>query len=619
MTASREGIHGGRNGTNGNGGAKDGITRRDFLDGVAISAAGLRGRLGGALPDRSGGRAGCARTGSRPTRCPPGYYPPTSTGITGEPNGVVANTMRIDPASASPADIHSAVPGPGIGPSGARDVDDDYDCVIVGAGASGLAAAKYYRDRFGRGLEDPPDRPAPRLRRQLASQRVPRAGRVPRRGGRDDAPQRRHGQPRLDRRVEQAAGRPDGHPGRVRPARGEHPRLGRRRLRDRSQWTNGGAAGIPGSFGLRSMLLFPAADFGTDSVIQSRTEPNTAAGWTTFMNRTPYSAAARAAIIAIQTSNVDVMVAKDGPMTQDEKIQRLTQMTYKQYLQHYWELPRRRVPRRVLARIRKPARRRRPGGRRGRLLGARAARLPVSALDLGDTERHRVPRDRADAQQDAKSANGPTRAWPDGNISLLELIVAKLIPAAQPDVNGARPTQTTILQSKTDYSQLDVRGNTVRIRLNSTVVDVKPGVGKRDLAKLVYLTPEKKAERVRAKHVVMACWNRVTARHRPRPSAGAGRGPLLRPEGAADLRARALNNWQAFADARVEQRRSRGHEPLLGHDERLRGRGLRAGGRAGLRADAEPAAELARAAHIPGRPQPARRDPQLYAYGAGAR
>ena len=30
-----------------------------------------------------------------------------------------------------------------------RDVDDVYDLVVVGAGASGLAAAKWYQDRFG--------------------------------------------------------------------------------------------------------------------------------------------------------------------------------------------------------------------------------------------------------------------------------------------------------------------------------------------------------------------------------------------------------------------------------------------------------------------------------------
>ena len=163
-----------------------------------------------------------------------------------------------------------------------------------------------------------------------------------------------------------------------------------------AQWTNGGAAGIPGSFGLRSMLLFPSADFGSDTVIQSRTEPNTAAGWTTFTNRTPYSQPARDAIIRIQTSNVDVMVAKDGPMTRDEKIQRLTQMTYKHYLQYYWDCP----DDAFFGEYWRGS---------GSLLGAGGQAVAAadcwvlgrpgfpSALGLGATDGHRVPRHRAHA------------------------------------------------------------------------------------------------------------------------------------------------------------------------------------------------------------------------------
>ena len=57
--------------------------------------------------------------------------------------------------------------------------------------------------------------------------------------------------------------------------------------------------------------------------------------------------------------------------------------------------------------------------------------------------------------------------------------------------------------------------------------------------------------RVRATHVVMACWNRVTARLVDGLPQRPGRRPLLRAQGAADLRPRRLNNWQAFADARI--------------------------------------------------------------------
>ena len=56
--------------------------------------------------------------------------------------------MRID-GPPNQRDVHSTKGGPGIHVRRVVDSDETYDCVIVGAGASGLAAAKYYRDRFG--------------------------------------------------------------------------------------------------------------------------------------------------------------------------------------------------------------------------------------------------------------------------------------------------------------------------------------------------------------------------------------------------------------------------------------------------------------------------------------
>ena len=64
-------------------------------------------------------------------------------------------------------------------------------------------------------------------------------------------------------------------------------------------------------------------------------------------------------------------------------------------------------------------------------------------------------------------------------------------------------------------------------------------------------------ERVRAKHVIMACWNRVTARLVDGPPAGSGREPLLRPQGAAHLRAR----WHSRTGRRGPTRRSAASSP----------------------------------------------------------
>ena len=182
-----------------------------------------------------------------------------------------------------------------------EDTREKYDCVIVGAGASGLSAAKWYQDRFGPGQEDPDHRPAARLRRPLPPQRVPRAEAA--NGGADVMTLRNGGTVNLDRIGtwgQDARGR---HPGLVRRSRGRHPRLGRRRLpRPRRSGRTAARRASRARSGCARCCSSPAAEFGgTDKVIQSRTEPNTAAGWTTFMARTPYSAAAKAAIIGIQT------------------------------------------------------------------------------------------------------------------------------------------------------------------------------------------------------------------------------------------------------------------------------------------------------------------------------
>ena len=101
------------NGTNGNGGAKDGITRRDFLDGVAISAAGLAAASVGALFDRRGGCAGGAfGAGSSDYAAarllpadPPRGSPASRTASS-------LNTMRIDLPRRAPA-TSTRRPAPG--------------------------------------------------------------------------------------------------------------------------------------------------------------------------------------------------------------------------------------------------------------------------------------------------------------------------------------------------------------------------------------------------------------------------------------------------------------------------------------------------------------------------
>ena len=125
-------------------------------------------------------------------------------------------------------------------------------------------------------------------------------------------------------------------------------------------------------------------------------------------------------------------------MTQAEKVQRLTQMTYKQYLQYYWGCPDEaffgeywRGSGSLLG----------AGGQAvsaARLLGARPARLPVGAR-APEHDRHRFPGIGRTPQQDSKSGQRPDARLAGREHLAAEADRRKLIPAAQPDVNGARP------------------------------------------------------------------------------------------------------------------------------------------------------------------------------------
>ena len=103
-----------------------------------------------------------------------------------------------------------------------------------------------------------------------------------------------------------------------------------------------------------------------------------------------------------------------------------------------------------------------------------------------------------------------------------------------------------------------------------------------------------------AKHVIMACWNRVTAhvveglpKKQVEGLCYARKVPLI--YGRAGL-----NNWQAFADSKVASVSPRGTSLFWDSLSVAAGAGLRPERHAGqvLRADAEPAAERARVALV---------------------
>ncbi len=90
--------------------------------------------------------------------------------------------------------------------------------------------------------------------------------------------------------------------------------------------------------------------------------------------------------------------------------------------------------------------------------------------------------------------------FPDGNASVARLLVRSMIPDAVPG-----STMEDVVTTKVNYSQLDKEGKSVRIRLNSTVVNA---VHTKD-SKAVNVTfvHKGKPHTVRAKNCIMACYN----------------------------------------------------------------------------------------------------------------
>ena len=89
--------------------------------------------------------------------------------------------------------------------------------------------------------------------------------------------------------------------------------------------------------------------------------------------------------------------------------------------------------------------------------------------------------------------------FPDGNASVARLLVQKLIPAVAPDMQG----REDVVITRFNYGALDRETNTTRLRLNSTAV----GVRNNDNQVEVDYVQQGKAQRVTADHCVLACYN----------------------------------------------------------------------------------------------------------------
>lgn len=132
--------------------------------------------------------------------------------------------------------------------------------------------------------------------------------------------------------------------------------------------------------------------------------------------------------------------------------------------------------------------------------------------------------------------------FPDGNAGIARALVRDLIPAAIPG-----STMEDLVTARADYALLDSVDNDTRIRLESTAVDVaNTADGK--YADVSYVN-NGNVYRCRAEHVVMACYNGILpyiCSELPDQQVEALQFPAKIPFVIGSF---ALNNWRAFAES----------------------------------------------------------------------
>jgi spermidine dehydrogenase len=429
------------------------ITRRDFLNGMAMGAGGI------AASSLVPGFALAADESATLPQNAPGYYPPTLTGMRGSHDGsfAIAHALRDGKfweTAGTPVNTR-----------------ETYDLVVVGGGLSGLAAAYFYRAKNPAAriliLDNHDDFGGHAKRNEFHTR-----GRLLLSNGGTWAIES------FFPYSKEAHG--------LMTELGIDPPALERKCHDRTAYK-----------GLSYACFFNKETFGTDKLITGVPHSGgkqSATSWTDFLATAPLSEDAKRDIVRIEEAKVDYMPG----LSQAKKKDRLSRMSYKDFLLNVVKAHPDVVPFYQT--------------RTHDLYGVGIDAIP--ALDCWAIEFsgfQGLGLDRVPSPRLSFTALGfvtPDQPpyffhYPDGNASIARLLVRALVPAAVPG-----HTAEDIVTARVDYSKLDAEGSPIRIRLNSTAVGVKH-VGESASAKEVEIAygSGKQAFTVRAKRTVLACWN----------------------------------------------------------------------------------------------------------------
>ena len=431
------------------------ITRRDFLDGVALTiAAGLTPLM---------------QASAQPMR-----YPPALTGLRGQHVGSFESAHALRDGKAF---VFDDLP-----------IEERYDLVVVGGGISGLAAAWFYR------------RANPRARILVLDNHDDFGGHAKR------------NEFRLGERLVIGYGGSES----IQSPKGLYSAVAKGLLKDLgvdvARFETLFDRKLYPSLGLSRGIFFARETFGRDALATgdpgrtvddefSRSLLN-AKPLPDFIAQFPVSVESKAQLLALYRQSTDPLAGKN----KEEKIELLKRTSYRDYIT------------KICGCSEEVA-----NCFQGRTLGFFAVGCDaVAAEDAREAGYPGFAGLGLPAVKNPELTEPYIYHFPDGNASLARLLVRALIPPVAP--GGG---MDDVVLARFDYGALDTANSNVRIRLESTCVNVRNVAGAVELA----YANNGKLRRVAAQHAVLACFHMII--------------PYLMPELAAPQRAALAKNVKA--------------------------------------------------------------------------